>query len=163
MSIDVHALAHQLIDLAERSARIDDSWSFQRLSHERRLELMGISHETDAACFDPSISKPWRFRISADGSSGIVARVSESEIDVRLASIAWNGPHTPYATSRPFRRIAVAGLTTLALATVLEEAFAARRAQFRRCPYCGDLVAPEHTVEEGACHGCAERHLGVVF
>lgn len=37
-----------------------------------------------------------------------------------------------------------------------------RQAQFKVCPYCHEEFPPEH-MAEGACHGCAEKHLEIVF
>lgn len=38
-----------------------------------------------------------------------------------------------------------------------------RKRQYRKCQFCGEKVAIEHRFDQYTCHGCASKHLGVVY
>lgn len=48
------------------------------------------------------------------------------------------------------------------LSDLILKGIAKRRSEFRPCRFCKEAVPPEHRTM-GACHGCAEKHLGVVY
>jgi hypothetical protein len=93
---------------------------------------------------------------SGDGDPG-----SPPVIDVRLPTIVWDG-HAPIRTTRLRTSLPASGLTRERLESIVAEAREARRREFRRCRFCGEMVPTERRHDDSCCHGCAERHLGVV-
>jgi hypothetical protein len=57
--------------------------------------------------------------------------------------------------------IAAEHLSDEVLDELLAAARRARGAQFRRCRFCGERFPPERRHGD-VCHGCAEKHLGVI-
>lgn len=97
-----------------------------------------------------------------DTLEGIVVLVNSESLEIRLPTIEWtHGSHGPVAATRLWRRIEGADLDDSALRHALREAAEARRGEFSPCRFCGERVAIEHRHGD-VCHGCAERHLGVV-
>ena len=101
-------------------------------------------------------------QIRFDTMEGIVVLVSPEAFEIRLPTIEWtHGSHGPAAITRLWRRIEVAELDDSALRDAIEEAAEACRNEFSPCRFCGERVALEHRHGD-ACHGCVERHLGMV-
>lgn len=99
-----------------------------------------------------------------DGLEDIVVLATHEAYEIRLPTIEWtHGTHGPMAATLLWRRIEGEALDDDALRAVIEEAVASRRAEFATCRFCGERVAVEHRIDNDTCHGCAERHLGVVF
>jgi hypothetical protein len=95
------------------------------------------------------------------GEHGVTLVISDEVIDVRLPTVRWIG-QTPVESSLPWKRLKHSGdLLPRHTGTILA-AMEARRAQFAQCRYCLRKVAAEHLHSPDVCHGCAERHLGVV-
>jgi hypothetical protein len=89
--------------------------------------------------------------------------ITREEIDLRLQTVRWDGPHNPVAETRRWKKVRLAGKTTEELAVLVTAAAEARRKQYRVCRYCARSVPPEHSFSKNVCQSCAERHLGVVF
>lgn len=93
----------------------------------------------------------------------VQVRIRDGEMDLRLCSVRWDGPHTPVAVTRRWKKVGLAGRTAADLVELVRAAAAARRRQYRVCPYCGEAFPPEHRIEGDVCHGCAAGRMGVVF
>ena len=92
-----------------------------------------------------------------------MALVTAEALELRLPTVEWPTPYTPCPTSRLWRRVAWEDIPDhMALATLLEEASAARRQEFTTCRYCGGSFPPERRHSQDVCHGWAERHFGVL-
>ena len=102
-------------------------------------------------------------QIDYEGERGIIVILGVDTLELRLPRVVWDGPHTPMQLSTLWRRLDLGELHMGDLPNLLAAALAARRAQLTTCRYCGKAVPPEHRFNENTCHGCAQRHLGVVF
>lgn len=101
--------------------------------------------------------------ISYGGDQGIAVLVTAETFEVRLPTIEWTrGAYGPADSSRLWRRARASALSDEALKQLLERGIRARRSQFTDCRYCGNSFPPERRHVEDVCHGCAERHLGIV-
>lgn len=49
------------------------------------------------------------------------------------------------------------------LAEAVAAAVAAKRSALVVCRYCGQLVAPEHALDEDTCHACGSGVFGIVY
>lgn len=92
---------------------------------------------------------------------GLVVFVTPEALEIRLPTTVWDGPHSPRPTSRLWKRRTWRRLGDRKLKRLLDEGRQARTAQFVNCRFCGKPYPPEHRHDD-VCHGCAERHLGVV-
>ena len=98
-----------------------------------------------------------------DRSSETGVAIHPSGAFVGWLDTAWPGPGSPalvleQATHLPTSECG--GLDS-ALRSALAAAGNARRAALRSCRYCGLELTPGH-MHDDVCHGCAEKHLGVV-
>jgi hypothetical protein len=50
-----------------------------------------------------------------------------------------------------------------AILILLMKTINSRKRQYRKCQFCGEKVAIEHRLDQNTCHGCASKHLGVVY
>jgi hypothetical protein len=50
-----------------------------------------------------------------------------------------------------------------AVGHAVDDAFDAKRPTLVVCRYCGDLVAPEHALDDRTCHGCGSAVRGIVY
>jgi predicted RNase H-like nuclease len=102
--------------------------------------------------------------LRAEGEDGIVVIVTADAIELRLPTAEWTGgTHAPVEGSRFWRRLAAPDVEPETLVDELTAARAARRAEFTRCRYCGEMVPVEHRTSTDVCHACASEHEGVVF
>lgn len=102
-------------------------------------------------------------QIDADSEDdGITVLLTPEAIEVRLPTVDWVGPHTPVLSSRLWKRELLGDLSEEQAVRLCLDGLAARRAEFRRCRYCGRSVPPEHMQTEDVCAVCAERHLGII-
>ncbi|MDA2929037.1 hypothetical protein MYX84_03650 [Acidobacteria bacterium AH-259-O06] len=103
-------------------------------------------------------------RTKIDGEKGIVIAITPEAIEFRLPTIEWTmGSHGPASSSQLWKRAVAEDIQDSELEELIKRALRARRREFKRCQYCGELVPPEHRIEKDVCHGCASKHLGVVF
>lgn len=103
-------------------------------------------------------------QIDAGGDTGIVVLVTTEALELRLPTVEWTmGSHGPATSSRLWKRLKWDQLQDGQLPGLLAQAQAARRREYRNCPYCGGRFPPEHRVEKNICHTCAEKHLGIVY
>jgi hypothetical protein len=49
------------------------------------------------------------------------------------------------------------------LREAVDAAAAAKAPTLVVCRYCGNLVAPEHAIDESTCHGCGSSVFGIVY
>jgi hypothetical protein len=98
------------------------------------------------------------------GERGVVVLVTAEAVEFRLPTLEWTHPHFATPSSRLWKRVRAEKLYDgqPALGELLERARAARARQFKKCKYCKELFPPEHRHSGNVCHGCAERHEGVV-
>ena len=102
-------------------------------------------------------------QISCRGEKGIVILVTPESIELRFPTVEWTGGvYGPVVSSRHWKRINESEITDKELGNLLKEAFKERLSEFKTCRYCKRSVPLEHRHSEDVCHGCAERHLGVV-
>ena len=98
------------------------------------------------------------------GEEGIVVVVTPEALEFRLPTIEWTkGSYGPAESSRFWKRVEDKRLSESELGNLDQSAKAARRAQYRTCRFCGERYPPERRSEVDVCHGCAEKHLGIVF
>jgi hypothetical protein len=96
------------------------------------------------------------------GAKGIFIQVSSRGVEIRIPTVVWHGPHDPEPSLTLWKSLRWEKVDEFGLVKLLAQASEARRQEFRRCRFCGREVAPEHRHDDRTCHGCAERHLGVV-
>lgn len=144
-------------DCANRFGKTDEAGG--RLQTRTRAQWMKLIRAM--------VPKPVRTNEQGEllgGNPPIVAvRASESAIEVLEAGIDWPGVQ-PEWRPRPF---ATAMLDTPAseVAELIAGAWGKRLSRYRWCPRCRRMTQPEHMLESkvGVCHGCATKHLGIVF
>lgn len=97
------------------------------------------------------------------GEEGIVALVTAEALELRLPVVEWTmGSYGPAMASRLWRRFAWDELSPSQLGDVLQQAQAARDAEYQECIYCHQRFTLDHMTGD-ACHSCASKHLGVVY
>jgi len=94
--------------------------------------------------------------------SGIVALVTAEALELRLTYVEWTGTHGAALSSWLWERYPWEKLKNKRIETLLRRAQAARDAEFRNCAYCGRRI-PLERMTKGACHRCAEQHMGIVY
>ena len=102
------------------------------------------------------------FQFDEGKIEGLVVLVTREAVELRLASLEWPHPNIPARSSRLWKRVEWEGLTDEQLTTLLDEAGAARKAEFRTCRYCGHTRPPERFDTDDCCDGCAPEHLGLI-
>lgn len=103
--------------------------------------------------------------------SGITVVVTPEAVEVRIPTIEWSGgEYGPVESSRLYRRLLLRQLpepVSVECKALLSDCFQAalkkRQSEFKKCRYCGETVPPEHRFSRDVCHGCASRHIGVVY
>ena len=122
---------------------------------ERVLELLpGATVERTRHCL----------QIDYGGEEGIVILVTAEAIELRLPTVEWTmGAYGPALASRLWKRVEAQKVTDEELRALIREALEARRSQFATCRCCGQRFPSEHRHGDDVCHGCASRHLGVVY
>ena len=101
-------------------------------------------------------------QIDDGGEEGICLLITAEALELRLPSVEWTcGSYGPAASSFLWRRVKWEGLSDEKLDLLLAAARRARQAQYRKCRFCGNRLSPEHR-HGNVCHGCAEKHLGIV-
>ena len=81
--------------------------------------------------------------------------VTPEAIEIRLPTVEWAAPYSPEASD----------VSDGDLVNFVETARQKRHDEFVPCHYCRKPTPPEHrhTLDgKNVCHGCAERHEGVV-
>lgn len=93
----------------------------------------------------------------------VVVILTPELLEVRLPITEWTGgAYGPVSSSRRWRRRALnRGENPPDVIELVTQALAARCRQFRTCRFCRRKFTADH-MTMGACHGCAERDLGVV-
>ena len=101
-------------------------------------------------------------QIDDAGDVGISVLVTAEVIEFRLPTVEWTvGAYGPAFATRLWKRYRFAALSDKSLERLIRAARDARRNEFIPCRYCQRLVPPEHRHGD-VCHGCAERHEGIV-
>ncbi len=104
------------------------------------------------------------FQFDIDGDEGVVLLITAEAVELRLPTVEWTkGAHAPKCGSRLWRRLSWKKAAEAGIANVVMEAMRKRRSEFHKCRYCGELVPVEHRYDGNTCHGCASKHLGVVY
>lgn len=97
------------------------------------------------------------------GEEGIVALVTAEALELRFPVVEWTGgSYGPAMSSRLWRRFQWDELPPSQLGVVLQQAQAARDAEYRECVYCHQRFTPDRMTGD-ACHGCASKHLGILY
>lgn len=101
-------------------------------------------------------------QINYQGEEGMVALVTAESLELRLPKIEWTcGAYGPAASSRLWKRILWSKIKAGDLERILHRALEARRLEFKPCKYCGERFPPDRR-HGNVCHGCAEKHEGIV-
>lgn len=91
-------------------------------------------------------------------------------LELSTLAVRWDG-HEPVVAAKPVQRIAWrefppdADVALAAVNRLARGAARRRRSSYRRCAECNEWVAPEHRdrmAGRHVCHGCQERHHGIV-
>ncbi len=78
---------------------------------------------------------------------------------VSVATVEWDGPHTPTLRWTQYdSKFAVGATDEEIIQAVMQD-----RRFFTTCSRCGEINNIGHMHSESMCQGCAERHLGVVY
>ena len=119
------------------------------------------------------LGKPFRSDRAFDGSTvfvggepeEVVVRVTQSLVEISEYRMGWDGPHTPVVMPETLAALHWQHLSAIDLSMILRElievARTSRGEQFIKCKYCGRELGPEH-MHGDVCHGCAEKHEGIV-
>lgn len=99
-----------------------------------------------------------------DEGRGVILLVTPDGVEIRLPRTQWVRPYLPIPSSRFWKRIKTHGPEDVpAVMAHVRRAQRAREREFRKCRHCGAKFPLEHYHPEiRCCHGCAERHEGVV-
>lgn len=99
----------------------------------------------------------------AEPDDNLVILVTAEGFDVRSPDIEWTcGAYGPARASHRKKTLRP-GVTDEELATAVEHVRQKRLTEFFTCSYCGRRVPPERRHSKSVCHGCASKHLGVVY
>jgi len=105
-------------------------------------------------------------RLTAGDPCEIVVQISGNEVHFSQFALEWEGSHEAVIRPLPIATIHWRTLLkkerTQTFKLLVEMIVKRRRKLYRVCQYCERLVPPESLHGEKTCHGCAERHLGVV-
>jgi hypothetical protein len=96
---------------------------------------------------------------------GVVLLVTPEAVELRFPTVDWLGPHSPAVSSRLLERIVLKDIDDAELVSRVDEARQKRHNEFVPCHYCQRPTPPEHRHKidgKTVCHGCAERHEGIV-
>lgn len=128
----------------------------------RAVEKMAV--EVLAHLKDPEVSRTRDvIQIELGGEKGIVLLVTREALELRLPTIEWPGPHDPVDASKLWRRVQWDDIDPDECEDLINAAMKAREQEFIECKYCGEEFPLERRYSDDVCHGCAERHEGVVF
>lgn len=120
------------------------------------------------------LKEPCEVRQNPDGAEWfeagdppeVVVRLKGYTVSVYRYEMTWRGPHEPRATPKLLGTVnwrqTKASTVDMICHMLIADAREHRRAKFRTCRYCRKVFGPEHMHSDDVCHGCAERHLGVV-
>jgi hypothetical protein len=101
-------------------------------------------------------------QIDEGDEAGISVLITAEAIELRLPTVEWTmGAYGPAPASRLWKRVRFATLSDKRLQSLICTARETRRSEFINCRYCKQAVALEHRHGD-VCHGCAERHEGIV-
>ena len=104
-------------------------------------------------------------QIETRDEPGVVLLVTAESIELRLPTTEWTqGAYAPAPSSRYWKRTKVPSpgkLNMKKVKALIDEARSVRAAEYVACRFCGKKCPPEHRHGD-VCHGCAERHLGIV-
>lgn len=101
-------------------------------------------------------------QIDGGGDQGIVVVITPDDLELRMPTTEWTGgAYGPAPSSTLWKRIGLDDLDGADLPGLLDAAIAHRAGEFVACRHCGQLFPPEHRHDD-VCHGCSEKHLGIV-
>ena len=125
----------------------------------------GIVQRVLNAPIDEQETESGALRLIVGDPAEVIVTIDDCTIEVAVFGVRWTGSHTSEIHPRSvgvlhwadFEHVQFEQLLT----TLLQAAQNARRAGLGQCRYCGRLLGPEH-MHGDMCHGCAERHEGIV-
>ena len=94
---------------------------------------------------------------------GVVILLTPDAIEFRLPSVDWVHPGIPERTSQLWKRAEIDELDDKDLVAWIMKARQARKRQFKKCQFCGEMVPPEHRFDGQTCHGCASDKYEVDY
>lgn len=129
----------------------------------RRVEILAL--EILMLLPDASVERTRdAIQIESGGEKGIVVLVTPEAVELRLPTVEWTmGAYGPAGASTLWKRVELRRRSRrVNWRKLLESALQERGQQFHLCRYCGEEFPPEYRYGDDVCHGCAERHLGIV-
>jgi hypothetical protein len=109
-------------------------------------------------------------QVDYDGERGIIILITPESIEIRLPTTEWTmGSHGPALSSRLWKRMNISRIRDMEEIDLLDKVqdlisagLQHRQREFKKCRFCGKEYSPEHMTKR-ACHGCASKHLGIVY
>jgi hypothetical protein len=105
------------------------------------------------------------YQFTVEDPEGFIVIVTPDSVEFRLPTVEWTwGYAGPVASSRLLKRVNLLRGTALddkKLGSLIRNAQRKRKAETITCAFCGKPTPPEHA-HGTACHGCSEKHLGIV-
>jgi len=136
--------------------------------HERRFEHLAAFIHNSFNCKLTRTRDAIQIDIQSD--DGVVVLLTPQHIEVRLPTVDWTkGSHGPVPSSILWKRRKLNGFwgegsagVNPELKALILEGIERRQSQFKKCRFCKQLVSIEHRIGT-VCHGCASKHLGIVY
>lgn len=130
---------------------------YEHIAIHERLRLLNhrLLEELSRAGLEPDESGAW-----LDDAQALRAVVADADVFVGWLDTAWPDPGTAGQQLRDV--VHVPAELAFEIGEVVSQVRRRYAAALRRCRYCGQQRTPGHMHSEDVCHGCAERHLGVV-
>ena len=127
--------------------------------------VTGIVQRVLNAPIDERETESGALRLIVGDPGEVIVTIDDGTTEVAVFGIRWVGSHTSEIHPRSVGVLHWADFEHLQfeqlLTTLLRAAQEARRAEFSQCRYCGRTLGPEN-MHGDMCHGCAERHEGIV-
>jgi hypothetical protein len=77
------------------------------------------------------------------------------------AKISWDSPSHPTVVGKP-GMVHALDTSPVDVADSITRVWARQLAKYQWCSYCNERFNPAHMHDRTACHGCAERELGII-
>jgi len=144
--------------------------AFESLSKcEGSLSLNGLVLQIVRSVLDEPIveqdDEGWGLRLFAGDPEEVIVTITAGAVEVAIFDLRWDGPHTPVVHPKLLGVLYWGHFSPSQfeemLTALVQTACQFRQAEFTKCRYCDRVLGPEH-MHGDVCHGCAERHEGVV-
>ena len=109
------------------------------------------------------------YQFTLDDPGGLIVVVTPEALEIRLPTVGWTSGYAgPMSSSRLHKRVRFVNGAEVEVENVAKLISLARRKrqqETRPCAFCQTPTPPEHAHSvdgKWVCHGCSERHLGIV-